>query len=87
MSRRRAASDALSSSVDIGTSFGNPKFTAQDLDLMLDLGEHGEVVGVDEDVPTVLEGCQQIQGLFQPEEHTLWRLRWRLMHSNERSRH
>jgi hypothetical protein len=28
------------------------------LDLILDLGEHGKVVGVDKDVPTVLERRQ-----------------------------
>ena len=75
MSRRRAASDALSSSVDISTSFINAKFTAQVLDLMLDLGEHGKVVGVDKDVPTVLERRQQIKSLLQLEFHPIGRLR------------
>jgi hypothetical protein len=75
MSRRRAASEALRSSVDIWTSFVNPKFTAQLLDLMLDLGEHGKVVGVDKDVPTVLERRQQIKSLLQLEFHPIGRLR------------
>jgi hypothetical protein len=42
MSRRRAGSDVLSSSVDIGPSSIEAKFTAQDLDLTPDLGEYGE---------------------------------------------
>jgi hypothetical protein len=75
MSRRRVASEALRSSVDIWTSFVNPKFTAQLLDLMLDLGEHGKVVGVDKDVPTVLERRQQIKSLLQLEFHPIGRLR------------
>ncbi len=75
MSRRRAASDALSSSVDIWTSFVNTKFTGQVLDLILDLGEHGKVVGVDKDVPTVLERRQQIKSLLQLKFHPVRRLR------------
>jgi hypothetical protein len=72
--------DALSSSVDIWTSFVNPKFTAQVLDLMLDLGEHGKVVGVDKDIPTVLGRRQQIESLLQLIFHPDWRLRSRDMH-------
>jgi hypothetical protein len=36
--------------VDIWPSFVKAKSAAENLDLLLDLGEHGEVVGVDEDV-------------------------------------
>jgi hypothetical protein len=45
------------------------------LDLMLDLGEHGKVVGVDKDVPTVLERRQQINSLLQLKFHPVRRLR------------
>lgn len=41
--------------MDIGPSLIKPKFTAQDLDLVFHLGEHAEVVGVDENVPAVFE--------------------------------
>jgi hypothetical protein len=77
MSRRRAASDALSSSVDIWPSFVKAKSTAENLDLLLDLGEHGEVVGVDEDVPAVLERREQIERLFQGVGDVVWRTPWR----------
>jgi hypothetical protein len=72
--------------MDIGTSFGNSKFMAQDLDLMLDLGEHGKVVGIDEDVSAVLKGRQQIQSLLQSEFHAVRRLFGWQVHANERSR-
>jgi len=45
----------MSSSADICSSFVNAKSTAQKLDLMLDLGQYGKVVRVDEDFSTVLE--------------------------------
>jgi hypothetical protein len=61
--------------VDTWTSFVNTKFTAQVLDLMLDLGEHGKVVGVDKDVPTVLERRRQINSLLQLKFHPVRRLR------------
>lgn len=34
--------------MDIGPSLIKPELTAQDLDLILDLGEHAEVVGENE---------------------------------------
>jgi hypothetical protein len=71
--------------VDIRTSFVNPKFTAQVLDLMLDLGEHGKVVGVDKDVPTVLKRRQQIESLLQLKFHPVRWFRSGHTHSNERS--
>lgn len=37
---------------------------AQNLNLMLDVGEHGEMIGVDEDVPAVLEGGKEVKRLF-----------------------
>lgn len=37
------------------------------LELMLNLGEHSEVIGVDEYVPAVLERCQKIQRLLEVE--------------------
>jgi hypothetical protein len=45
------------------------------LDLMLDLGEHGKVVAVDKDVPTVLERRQQVKSLLELEFHPVRRLR------------
>ncbi len=36
---------------------------------MLDLGEHSEVIGVDEHVPAVFERCQQIQRLLEVENN------------------
>jgi hypothetical protein len=50
--------------VDIWPSFVKAKFTAQKLNLMLDLGEHGEMIGVNQDVPAVLEGGEEIERLF-----------------------
>jgi hypothetical protein len=41
--------------VDIWTSFVDAEFTAQELDLMLYLGEHGKMIRVDENIPAVLE--------------------------------
>ena len=61
------------------------KFKALDLDLMLDLGEHGEIVGVDEYVPTVLERGQQVRRLLELQYDNPGRLvspRW---HTAERS--
>ena len=51
--------------MDIWTSFFKAKLTAKDLNLMLDLGEHREMVGVDEDVPAVFEGGKEIKRLFK----------------------
>ncbi len=52
---------------------------------MLDLREHGEVIGIDEYVPAVLERCQQIQGLLEVENDLLGRFAsWRF-HTGERS--
>jgi hypothetical protein len=81
MARRRAASDALSSSVDIGPSLVEAKFTTQNLNLTLDLGEHGEVVGLDEDVPAVLKPSQQVQRLIEVEDDALRSLGSRGPHS------
>jgi hypothetical protein len=39
------------------TSFVNAKFTAQELDLMLYLGQHRQMVRVHKNVSTVLERC------------------------------
>jgi hypothetical protein len=52
---------------------------------MLDLGEHGKVVRVDEYIPTVLERSQQIESLFQSERHVVRRFPKRHMHIYERS--
>ncbi len=52
---------------------------------MLDLGERGEMVGVDEYVPTVLERCQQVQRLLEIKYDQPGRLvSWRF-HTGERS--
>jgi hypothetical protein len=51
--------------VDIWPSFVKAKPTAENLNLMFDLGEHGEMVGVDEDVTAVLEGSKEINRLFK----------------------
>ena len=53
---------------------------------MLDLGEHGEVVGQGEDVPTFFEGCEKIQDLFEAKDHAIRRFPRRQMHIDERSR-
>lgn len=39
---------------------------------MLDLGQNGEVVGVDENVPAVLKRSQQRQRLLKVEIDALW---------------
>jgi hypothetical protein len=40
---------------------------------MLDLGEHGEVIGVDEYVPAFLERCQRIRPLLEVENDVMGR--------------
>jgi len=52
---------------------------------MLDLGQHGEVVRVDEDVSAILERRQKIERLVQPVGDASRRLRWRGLHALERS--
>ena len=47
--------------MDIAPSLIKPKLTAHDLDLILDLGKHAEVVGENENVPAVFERCQQVE--------------------------
>jgi hypothetical protein len=79
--RRRAASEALRSSVDIGTSLIKPKFTTEDLDLVLDLGQHGEVVGIEKNVPAVFQRSEQGQGLLEVKTDTLWGLLGRWWHA------
>lgn len=64
-SRRRAASEALSSSDGIGPSLIKAEFTTQPLDLFLDLGQNGQVVGADEDVPGIFQRRQQLQRLLE----------------------
>jgi hypothetical protein len=44
------------------------------LDLMLDLREHGKAVGVENDIPTVLERRQQIESVLQLKFHPVRRL-------------
>ena len=61
------------------------KFTTEDLDLMLDLGQNGEMVGVDENVPAVLQRSQQRQCLLKVEIDALWCLLGRWRHAGERS--
>ncbi len=85
ISRRRAASDALSNSADIGPSLIETKFAAEDLDLLLDLGEDGEMVCVNQFVPAVFRRCQQVQRFFEVENDSLRRLAGRRMHDGERS--
>jgi hypothetical protein len=63
MSRRRAASDALRSSIDIGSSLFKSELTAYDLDLVLNLGQDGEVVSVDQNVSGIFEGGKQFRAL------------------------
>ena len=65
ISRRRAASDALSISADICSSFAHTKLTAEDLDLVLDLRGDREMVGGDEDVPAVLQRHEEGERLLQ----------------------
>jgi len=73
MFSRRAASVALSSSVPTPTSIVQAESTAETLDLALDLGEHREVIRVDQDVAAVLQGGQQLQGLLEVELYPIGR--------------
>src|SRR5271163_2228362 len=73
--RRRAASDALSRSADIRSSLIELKVTTEDLDLILDLGQNGEVVRVEENVPGVLKGSEEGQRLLEVEADSF---RWLL---------
>jgi hypothetical protein len=59
--------------VDIGPSFVEAEFMAEDLYLMLDLGENREVVGVDTYVSTILECREKVERLMEPVENAL---RW-----------
>jgi hypothetical protein len=43
------------------------EFTAYDLDLVLDLGQDGKVVSVDQNVSGILEGGKQIERFVEPE--------------------
>jgi hypothetical protein len=53
-------------------------------DLAFDLGQRAQMVGVDENVPPVLERCEQRRRLLEVETATVWRPgAWR--HSRERS--
>ena len=52
---------------------------------MLDLGVHGEIVGVDEYARAVLERRQQVQDLVEVENDNLGRLVSRRLHTLERS--
>jgi hypothetical protein len=63
------------------------EFTAPDLDLdlTLDLKDHGEIVGVAEYVPAVLEHRQQVQGLVEVDNDNPGRLVSRRLHTPERS--
>jgi hypothetical protein len=61
------------------------KFTTEDLDLMLDLGQNGEMVGVDENVLAVLQRSQQRQRLLKVEIDALRGLLDRWRHAGERS--
>ncbi|HEY1988325.1 MAG TPA: hypothetical protein VGG43_02570 [Acidimicrobiales bacterium] len=49
------------------------EFTAYNLDLVLDLGQDGEVVSVDQNVSGILEGGKQIERFVEPEINLL---RW-----------
>lgn len=63
--------------MDIAPSLIKPKLTAHDLDLILDLGKHAEVVGENENVPAVFERCQQVERSFEVETDSVRRLpRW-----------
>jgi hypothetical protein len=73
MSRRRAASDALRSSIDIGSSLFKSELTAYDLDLVLNLGQDGEVVSVDQNVSGIFEGGKQFERFVEPDVNLL---RW-----------
>jgi hypothetical protein len=53
--------------MDIEPSLFKPKFMTEDLDLMLDLGKYGQMVGVDDNVPAVLERSEQRQRLLEVE--------------------
>ena len=52
---------------------------------MLELGEHGEMVGFDEEVPTVFEGRQQVERLLEAVDDAHGWLPGRRLHSSERS--
>ena len=74
---RRAASEARKSSVAIVTprSLIESKFTAHDRHLDLHLNQDGQVISVDENVSSILEGGQQFERLLEVEEHLAWRRR------------
>src|SRR5947209_20573481 len=61
---RRAASEARSRSADTCASLTEAQSTAQQFDLMFELGQHGHVVAVAEDVPGVLQRGEQGQSFF-----------------------
>jgi len=46
--------------------------TAHDLDVMFDLRQNGAVIGVDQHVPGVLEGREQVQRLVEPKVNLRW---------------
>lgn len=52
---------------------------------MLDLGQNGQMVGVDENVPAVFQRSQQRQRLLKVEIDALWCLLGRWRHAGERS--
>ena len=52
--------------------------------LMLDLGEHGEVIGVDEYVPAVLQRCKRFSALLEVENDHIRRLASRRLHTGGR---
>jgi hypothetical protein len=53
--RCRGASDALSSSMDIGSFLFELKVAADDANLMFDLDQDGEVIGVDQNVSGIFK--------------------------------
>jgi hypothetical protein len=66
MQRCRGASDALSRAVDIGSSLFESKLSADDLNLIFDLEQDGEVIGVDQNVSGILGGGEIAQSLVGP---------------------
>ena len=71
--------------MDTGSSLIKAKFTTHDLDLILDLREHAEVIGLDENVPNVFKRRKQKQSLLQIEIDARWRLLDPWEHPRERS--
>lgn len=83
---RRAASDALRGSADIGASLRvvEPQSKAQQPDLPLNGDDQRQPISVDQGITRVLKVCKQCQSLVEGQVDATWRL-WRI-HADHRRR-